>query len=117
MEMEGKISLEDLPSIVSHLSDEVVSLRYLIQDHFDKEPLENRWLSIEQLCEYLPGNPAKATIYTKVQKRTIPHKKVAKRLVFHKGEIDEWLMSQSRKTVNEISQEVEQNLTKGVRND
>lgn len=48
------------------------------------------WLSIEDLCEYLPGKPKKKTIYAKIDE--IPHSKNGKRLVFKKSQIDEWLL-------------------------
>ncbi len=63
----------------------------------------DRWLSMNDLCEYLPGHPVKATIYGKVQRRELPHKKIGKRLAFRKSEIDNWLASQGRKTVSEIA--------------
>lgn len=65
----------------------------------------DRWFSIDELCEYLPGKPAKATIYGKVHLREIPHKKFGKRLAFLKSEIDSWLNSKGRKTVSEIEAE------------
>ncbi len=42
------------------------------------------WLSLDELCAYLPGKPAKATVYGLVQQRAIPHKKFGKRLAFLK---------------------------------
>jgi excisionase family DNA binding protein len=65
-------------------------------------PESDRWLSIEELCEYLPGHPAKVTIYGKVQRREIPHRKVGKRLVFSKKEIDQWLGVQGRRTASDL---------------
>ncbi|GAB3719815.1 hypothetical protein GCM10027592_63450 [Spirosoma flavus] len=68
----------------------------------------NRWFSIEELSNYLPGNPAVTTLYGKVQRREIPHKKMGKRLVFLKSEIDQWLKEQHRKSRSEINTSAEQ---------
>lgn len=70
------------------------------------------WLSLDDLCSYLPGNPAKATIYAKVHNRQIPHKKMGGRLAFLKSEIDAWLKSKGRKTIQEIEAEVDNQLSK-----
>jgi len=107
-----KISFEQLPGIASKIYDEVISLKMLICEHLNQETSEDKWLSLEELCEYLPGNPAKATIYAKVQKRAIPHKKLGRRLAFLKSEIDLWLQSKGRKTTSEIEEEAEQFLAK-----
>jgi len=74
-------------------------------------PSYDKWLSISELCNYLPGHPAKATIYSKVSKRQIPHKKMDGRLAFLKSEIDNWLQSKGRKTHVEIEADVEENLS------
>jgi len=76
------------------------------------KPEADRWFDLDQLCEYLPGKPAKATIYAKIHHRTIPHKKVGKRLAFLKSEIDAWLKSHDRKTTQEIEAEVDNQLSK-----
>ncbi|GAB3991881.1 hypothetical protein GCM10028807_23310 [Spirosoma daeguense] len=71
----------------------------------------NKWFSIEELSGYLPGKPAITTLYGKVQRREIPHKKMGKRLVFLKSEIDQWLKVQHRKTKCEINLAAEQYLS------
>lgn len=76
------------------------------------KPEADRWFDIDQLCEYLPGKLAKSTVYAKIHNRTIPHKKVGKRLAFLKSEIDAWLKSKGRKTIQEIEAEVDNQLSK-----
>lgn len=66
---------------------------------------EDRWLSIEELIDYLPGNPSKGTIYMSVSRGDIPSHKNGKRLAFRKSSIDNWLKSKCRKTSTEIAQE------------
>lgn len=72
----------------------------------------DRWLSAEELRDYIPGRPSITTIYGYVQRRQIPFKRVAnKRLAFLKSEIDAWLQSQHRKTQSELSATAEQYLS------
>lgn len=65
----------------------------------------DRWMDIDELCSYLPDKPAKATIYTWVSLKTIPVHKGKKKLRFLKSEIDSWLITERRKTREEISLE------------
>ena len=52
-----------------------------------------RFMTLTELCDYLPNKPVKATIYRKARKRLIPYSKLGKNLVFLKSEIDAWLRS------------------------
>ncbi len=47
----------------------------------------------------------KATIYQLTSKRKIPHRKMGKRLVFDIQELDAWILSKKRKTIQEIEAE------------
>jgi predicted DNA-binding transcriptional regulator AlpA len=75
---------------------------------------EDRWYDIDELIDYLPGNPAKATIYGYVSRTEIPYHKTGKRLSFLKSEIDNWLKSKRRKTSAEIAEEALQYTRKKV---
>lgn len=104
--MQQQITFETLPAAVAELLHKVSSIERQLSITTDSpEQPTDRWLSIDELCEYLPGKPAKATIYGKVHLREIPHKKFGKRLAFRKSEIDSWLNSKGRKTVSEIEAE------------
>ncbi len=65
------------------------------------------WFNIDQLCEYLPDKPKKATIYGYVHAMAIPVHKRSRRLAFLKSEIDDWIKQGRRKTLDEISRESE----------
>lgn len=93
-----KIQFENLPEAVSELLEKVSNIEKQISEGTLANNAKNQdtWFAIEQLCDYLPGNPAKATIYAKVHRREIPHQKSGKRLSFLKSDIDSWLKSQSR---------------------
>ena len=75
----------------------------LTEDKKLPESDAERFMTIDELCEYLPYKPIKATIYKKARKRLIPHAKQGKNLVFLKSEIDEWLRSGKVKTVKELN--------------
>lgn len=70
----------------------------------------DRWLSVEELRDYLPGKPAVTTLYRKVQRREIPFKRMSKRLVFLQSDVDQWLQGKHCKTQDEINATAEQYL-------
>ena len=96
---------DNLPLALSMLFGKVSRLEQLLERPITTTQVTDQWFDLNQLCDYLPGKPAKATIYGKVHSRTLPHKKVGKRLMFLKSEIDSWLKEQGRKTVSEIEAE------------
>lgn len=111
--MQQQITFETLPAAVAELLHKVSRIeRQLSVTATNTEQPTDRWFSIDELCEYLPGKPAKATIYGKVHLREIPHKKFGKRLAFLKSEIDQYLNSKGRKTVSEIEAEATKYLGK-----
>lgn len=62
----------------------------------------DRWMTVEELSDYLPGKPAKTTLYEKARRRELPSKRMGKRLVFLKSEIDQFLQGKHLKTYSEI---------------
>lgn len=72
----------------------------------------DKWLTLEELREYLPEHPAKATIYGWVSSRTIPHHKGNKRLRFKQSEIDSWIADGKRKSESELTQQATEYLSK-----
>lgn len=57
---------------------------------------EDRYMTIEELIEYLPEHPAKQTIYQNVNERKMPFEKFGRRLYFKKSIIDKWLANGRR---------------------
>ena len=82
------LTLEKLPEAVSVINQKLDTLLKL---QIDKEPEPDRLMTLHQLLEYLPENPAKQTVYQWTNARKIPYKKHGKNLYFRKSEIDEWL--------------------------
>ena len=112
--MENPVTFENLPAVVSKLFDKVSKIELLLTNQLtgNRTTETDCWFTIAELCDDLPGKPAKATIYGKVQRREIPHKKFGKRLAFLKSEIDLWLKNHSRQTNEEIKEEAEKEIKK-----
>lgn len=72
--------------------EEFAAWKETVQRHITATKLANdKWLSVEDLMEYLPDNTARATIYGWVAQEKIPYHKYGKKLTFLKSEIDTWL--------------------------
>lgn len=98
------LTYNDLPSAVTLLYNEVVGIKQMLLDKSNSPTIETeQWFNLNQLCEYLPDKPAKATVYSWVHNGLIPHHKGAKRLRFLKSEIDLFLQQGKQKTNAEIS--------------
>jgi excisionase family DNA binding protein len=72
----------------------------------------DRWLNLQELCQYHPDRPSKATIYGWVNAGSIPVHKGGKKLRFLKSEIDTFLKQGRRKTLLEIEAEAKQYIVK-----
>lgn len=93
--------MENPFELIDKKLDELLALIKLMREqpkhlgkNFDKP------MSVDEASEYL--NIAKGTIYGLTSKRLIPHFKRGKKLVFLKADLDQWLLSQRMKTVDEI---------------
>ena len=60
-------------------------------------------MNVQQVAKYL--NIAKQTVYGMTSRREVPYYKRGNRLYFQKSDIDEWLLSTRRKTIEEIKME------------
>jgi len=58
-----------------------------------QEETTDRWMNLNELCEYIPDRPSKATVYGWVNSSKIPVHKGGKKLRFRKSEIDNWMLS------------------------
>ncbi len=111
------LTLESLPKAFTKLIFEVSELKRLILELSIERPTEtNCWLNLNELCDYLPDKPSKATVYSWVQKGLIPfHKGIGqRRLKFSKPEIDSWINSGRVKTKFELDLEAEEHLNKRI---
>lgn len=70
------------------------------------------WFDLNELCQYHPDKPKKATVYNWVNAGTIPVHKGGKKLRFLKAEIDNWLKQGRKKTFAETAREADSYLKK-----
>lgn len=111
--MKEKITFEDLPHAVGYLIDKVESLEQsLLTKNEQPNECSDCWFNVDELIEYLPDKPAKATVYGWVSSRQIPHHKGKKKLRFLKSEIDKWMAEGKRKSENELQEEAIQYLNR-----
>ncbi len=90
----------------TQLTNEVSEIKRMLLEKSNEQPADpDRWFDLNELCNYLPDKPAKATVYRWVRQSAIPHYKGARKLRFLKSEIDIWLKTGKRKTVFELSRE------------
>lgn len=82
-------TFNDLPQMVAEINRKVDILLTLLT------PLESRdadkYMSLEQLINFLPEKPAKQTVYQWVNERKIPYKKFGRKLYFLRSGIQDWL--------------------------
>jgi excisionase family DNA binding protein len=107
-----ELTFDGLPEAVSYLIGRVESLEQAIRKKNEQPDTPvDRWMNIDELKEYLPDHPAKATIYGWVSQRLIPHHKGGKKLRFLKSEIDNWLSEGKRQSTGEIEAAAQEYLT------
>ena len=105
------LTFEKLPEAVVFLIGKVEELTQSLQVMSNQPTIRaDSWMNIEELIDYLPSHPAKATIYGWVSGRNIPHHKSGKNLRFLKSEIDNWLLGGKRKSETELEAEAQQYL-------
>ena len=100
------VSFEQLPEAVAKLINDMAEVKAFLQDlskqSFTKATV---WMSVEDLINYIPGHPAKQTIYCWVWRKAIPYHKAGAKLQFLKSEIDAWLMGEAI-GINETDDEI-----------
>ena len=95
-----------MPTAMATLLEKVERIENLLSNGVLSSAEEkDKWFNVEDLQEYHPNHPAKATIYDWVCQRRIPYHKDGKKLRFLKSEIDSWLMSSYHKTDEEMQNE------------
>jgi hypothetical protein len=83
------ITFNDVPDVLMKMSQKVdIMYDQLITQK--TKPNEDPLMTIEELCEYLPGKPARQTVYGWVNNRLIEYEKHGSRLYFRKSNIDLW---------------------------
>ena len=106
------LTLEQVPRAVSDIIERLDRIEEKLQDPQTekKQDLEADadgviWLTVPELCAYLPDHPAKPTVYGWVYDKLIPYYKRSKKLLFRKDEIDIWAEARRTPTAQEIQDE------------
>lgn len=103
------ITFDQLPQAVFALGEQLKKINNLLEVMTQgTTQADDKRMTVEELCEYLPGGLSKLTVYGYVQRREIPFARSGKRLFFLKSEIDEWLRTKQVKTSADLH-EVAQN--------
>lgn len=87
---EERITFDNLPKAVATLLEEVRSLKDLTENLTTYGGF-SPWMDVEELCEYLPGHPAKCTIYSWIHDGFIPFHRCGKTFCFYRPDIDRWI--------------------------
>lgn len=104
-----KLTHNDLPDAISKLMEMIEMVLFLLQNPVENKTEENsdRWMTLEELREYIPSKPSRSDIYKKTHRKEIPFSKPCGRLIFRKSEIDAYLATGKSKTLSQISCEAE----------
>lgn len=114
MDTENKhpLRFDDIPEILGWIKGKLIEFEAKIDAAQDKSKLveEDRWLSVQDVSDYLPEHPAVQTLYTWTSAKRIPYHKDGKRLRFLKSEIDTWLKKPEAlfKSIEQIEDEAKQ---------
>jgi excisionase family DNA binding protein len=84
-----QITPEELELLIENSVNKVLSQLKELKN----EETPDRWMDLNELCNYIPDRPSKATVYGWVNVGTIPVHKGGKKLRFLKSEIDNWMRS------------------------
>ena len=88
MNKNDPVTFDALPGMVSEL---VKKMDLLLADKMANVKDEDYLMTIEDLRDYLPENPARQTVYMWVNENKIPFEKYGRRLYFRKTDIDRWI--------------------------
>lgn len=96
--------------------EELRSIKFLLlslkEQSFSAQSEPDRWLNLQEFCEYHPDDPAEQTVYGWVSNKAVPHYKKGKKISFLKSEIDAWLKAGRKKTRVEIAIDADKHLIK-----
>jgi len=107
----SKITFDSLPQAVAYLVDEVATIRLLVEKSQNPVAEKRIPISIDDACRII--GKAKPTVYSLVRKRQIPCYKNGKKLYFFEDELMNWILNGKKKTMQEISVEMEKEMNHG----
>ncbi|KAA6337729.1 hypothetical protein EZS27_014222 [termite gut metagenome] len=101
----NEITFDSLPKAVAYLVDEVAAIKLLVENQQTPPPVKPVPIGIDDACRII--GKAKPTVYALVRNRLLPCYKNGKKLYFFEDELLEWIAKGKKKTLLEISGEVE----------
>ena len=107
----NKITFDSLPQAVAHLVDEVAAIKLLVEKSQTPPPVKRVPIGIDDACRII--GKAKPTVYSLVRKRQLPCYKNGKKLYFFEDELMDWILNGKKKTMHEISKEMEAEMNRG----
>lgn len=100
------LSFNDLPKEVARqgeLLERIHNLLSTIPTLVQPQIIEDKIFTVKEAADYL-GYTTKS-LYVKVSSRQVPHSKKMGKLFFSKRELDEFLKTRKRKSIQEIQEE------------
>ena len=86
--MSDNASFDSLPGMVAEINKKI---DLLIADRVSHSKEDDYLMTMEDLRDFLPENPARQTVYMWVNEGKIPFEKYGRRLYFRKTDIDRWI--------------------------
>ena len=86
--MSDNASFDSLPGMVAEINKKI---DLLIADRVSHSKEDDYLMTMEDLRDFLPENPARQTVYMWVNEGKIPCEKYGRRLYFRKTDIDRWI--------------------------
>lgn len=108
--MDKNITFDQLPEFVYGIMSKVDTIEELIVKLLNQDYNQNRWLSIEELIDYIPIKYSVSTIRRKVQNNSIPHYGSGKNVRFLQKDIDCWLQTTDNKVNDKRQDFVDKNI-------
>ncbi len=108
------LTFDQLPQAIVKIQEKLEAIEKLLANDKTESKSKDEILNISQAAAFL--NLAVPTIYGRVSKQQIPVYKQGKRLYFYKSELEEWIKSGKKKTMEELLHEAENNIERRKRN-
>jgi len=94
------IEITELQALIASTVEKV--FHKINQGIIDKPADTERWMNLDELCQYHPDKPSKPTVYGWVHAGIIPFHKGGKKLRFLKSDIERWLLQGRKQTTAEV---------------
>ncbi len=105
MEEQTIQQLQEEVAQLKKMADQMMTMLRDIQTYQWHD--NDHWMSIDDLCAYIPSHPARQTLYGWLCQYNIPAYRVPgmqKNLMFLQSEIDEWLLKNRVQTKKILSE-------------